>query len=80
MIKIIAPAQRHPTNRPLPAFHRYWAESQGPLFANTGKLRRYVQHLTLPEAYGADPAPTGARRAWQPRSTSSSTGRRRPRW
>ena len=33
-------------------------ESHGPLFANTKSLRRYVQHLTLPGAYGVDPAPT----------------------
>jgi uncharacterized protein (TIGR02118 family) len=58
MIKVIAPALRHPHNRPLPEFHQYWAESHGPLFANTRALRRYVQHLTLPEAYGGDPAPT----------------------
>ncbi len=58
MIKVVAPAQRHPTNRALADFHRYWAESHGPLFANTARLRRYVQHLTLADAYGADPAPT----------------------
>jgi uncharacterized protein (TIGR02118 family) len=58
MLKVVAPAQRHPTNRGLEEFHRYWAESHGPLFANTRNLRRYVQHLTLPEAYGLDPAPT----------------------
>ena len=58
MIKVIAPAQRHPTNRTLAEFHNYWGESHGPLFANTKGLRRYVQHLTLPEAYGVDPAPT----------------------
>ena len=58
MIKVVAPAQRHPTNRALPDFHRYWAETHGPLFANTTSVRRYVQHLTLPEAYGGDPAPT----------------------
>jgi uncharacterized protein (TIGR02118 family) len=58
MIKILAPARRHPTNRALADFHRYWRESHGPLFANTPKLLRYVQHLTLPEAYGSDPAPT----------------------
>jgi uncharacterized protein (TIGR02118 family) len=58
VIKVVAPAQRHPSNRPLPDFHRYWAETHGPLFANTTSLRRYVQHLTLPEAYGGDPAPT----------------------
>ncbi len=58
MIKVVAPAQHHPTNRTLAAFHHYWGESHGPLFANTRNLRRYVQHLTLPEAYGIEPAPT----------------------
>jgi uncharacterized protein (TIGR02118 family) len=58
MIKVVAPAQRHPSNRPLGEFHRYWGESHGPLFTNTTRLRRYVQHLTLHEAYGVDPAPT----------------------
>jgi uncharacterized protein (TIGR02118 family) len=58
VIKVVAPAQRHPTNRSLADFHRYWGESHGPLFSNSKGLRRYVQHLTLPEAYGADPAPT----------------------
>jgi uncharacterized protein (TIGR02118 family) len=58
MLKVIGPALRHPTNRPLADFHTYWGESHGPLFANTRNLRRYVQHLTLPEAYGAEPAPT----------------------
>jgi uncharacterized protein (TIGR02118 family) len=58
LIKVIAPALRHPTNRTLEDFHRYWGETHGPLFSNTRRLRGYVQHLTLPEAYGADPAPT----------------------
>ena len=58
MIKVIASAQHHRTNRTLAAFHNYWGESHGPLFANTRNLRRYVQHLTLPEAYRIDPAPT----------------------
>ena len=58
MIKVVAPARRHPTNRSLADFHAYWGESHGPLFANTKSLRRYVQHLTLPDAYGIDPAPT----------------------
>jgi uncharacterized protein (TIGR02118 family) len=58
MIKVLAPAQRHPTNRALAEFHHYWGESHGPLFANSKSLRRYVQHLTLPEAYGLDPSPT----------------------
>ena len=58
MIKVLAPALRHPANRSLEDFHHYWGESHGPLFANTGDLRGYVQHLTLPEAYGGQPAPT----------------------
>jgi len=58
MIKVLAPALHHPENRTLEEFHRYWGETHGPLFANTAKLRRYVQHLTLPEAYGGEPAPT----------------------
>jgi uncharacterized protein (TIGR02118 family) len=58
MIKVIAPALRHPTNRTLQDFHRYWAETHGPLFCNTRRLRGYIQHLTLPEAYGGEPAPT----------------------
>jgi uncharacterized protein (TIGR02118 family) len=58
MIKVVAPAQHHPENRTLEEFHRYWGETHGPLFANTAKLRRYVQHLTLAEAYDGEPAPT----------------------
>jgi uncharacterized protein (TIGR02118 family) len=55
MIKVLAPANRHPAHRSLADFHRYWAESHGPLFANTGYLRRYVQHLSLPESYDGEP-------------------------
>src|SRR5262249_26718707 len=58
VIKVLAPALRHPTNRSLADFHRYWADTHGPLYVNSPKLRRYVQHLTLPEAYGGEPAPT----------------------
>jgi len=58
MIKVVAPAQHHPTNRSLAEFHNYWGETHGPLFANTTSVRRYVQHLTLPQAYGGDLAPT----------------------
>jgi uncharacterized protein (TIGR02118 family) len=58
MIKVLAPALKHPSNRSLPDFHRYWAESHGPLFSHTRNLRGYVQHLTLPEAYDGEPAPT----------------------
>jgi uncharacterized protein (TIGR02118 family) len=68
MIKVIAPAQRNPdAKRSLSEFHNYWAESHGPLFANTKNLRGYVQHLTLPETYeGFDPPPTydGASMFW----------------
>lgn len=58
MIKVSAGANRHPTNRSLADFQRYWAETHGPLFARTPELRRYVQHVTLLEAYGGTPAPT----------------------
>ena len=57
MIKIAAPASLNPSGRPLAEFHN-WGESHGPLFANTKALRRYVQHLTLPESYDCDPKPT----------------------
>ncbi len=58
MIKVLAPAIKNPHRRTLAEFHNYWAESHGPLFSNTADLRRYVQHLTLPEAYGGNPDPT----------------------
>ena len=58
MYKVLAPAQMNPGKRSLADFQNYWGESHGPLFSNTKYLRRYVQHLTLPEAYGVDPAPT----------------------
>jgi len=66
VIKVIAGAIRHPTNRSLTDFHRYWGERHGPLFARTPELRRYVQHHTLPEAYGGRPPPThdGASMFW----------------
>jgi uncharacterized protein (TIGR02118 family) len=51
MIKVISPALKHPTNRNLSDFHRYWGESHGPLFAQTKNLRGYIQHLTLHESY-----------------------------
>jgi uncharacterized protein (TIGR02118 family) len=57
MIKVAAPAIKNPERRTMAEFHNYWAESHGPLFSNTRHLRRYVQHLTLPEAYGKDPNP-----------------------
>jgi uncharacterized protein (TIGR02118 family) len=58
VIKVVAPALMHPGARTLAEFHNYWAQSHGPLFSQTKDLQRYVQHLTLPEAYGRDPAPT----------------------
>ena len=58
MIKTIGAAIKHPTNRSLAEFQRYWAEHHGPFFSHTPHLRRYVQHITLPEAYGGQPAPT----------------------
>jgi uncharacterized protein (TIGR02118 family) len=58
VIKRISAANRHPTNRSLDEFQRYWAELHGPFFAHTPNVRRYVQHITLSEAYGGIPAPT----------------------
>ena len=58
MIKTIGGANRHPANRSLDDFRQYWAEHHGPFFAHTPQLMRYVQHITLPEAYGGNPAPT----------------------
>jgi uncharacterized protein (TIGR02118 family) len=58
MLKSIGAAQRHPTNRTLEDFGTYWSQAHGPMGANMSSLRRYVQHITLPEAYGIDPAPT----------------------
>jgi uncharacterized protein (TIGR02118 family) len=66
MIKVIAPAIINPGTRSLAEFHRYWAESHGPLFSNTKNLWGYVQHLTLAESYDGDPRPThdGASMFW----------------
>jgi len=66
VLKVMAGAVRHPTNRSLADFHAYWGERHGPLFARTPGLRRYVQHHTLPEAYGGSPRPTldGASMFW----------------
>ncbi len=66
MIKVIAGAVKHPTNRSLADFHAYWGQRHGPLFARTPELRRYVQHHTLAEAYGGSPRPThdGASMFW----------------
>jgi uncharacterized protein (TIGR02118 family) len=58
LIKRIGCAIRHPSNRSFEDFQAYWAQHHGPLFSHTPNLRRYVQHITLPEAYGGTPAPT----------------------
>jgi uncharacterized protein (TIGR02118 family) len=58
LIKRIGCAIRHPSNRSLEDFQAYWATHHGPLFSHTPELLRYVQHITLPEAYGGTPAPT----------------------
>ncbi len=57
MIKVVSPANLHPGRRSLAEFHHYWGESHGPLFANTKTLKRYVQHLTLPETLNTGQAP-----------------------
>jgi uncharacterized protein (TIGR02118 family) len=66
MIRVIAPALRHPFHRTLLEFHRYWAEVHGPLCARMTGVRRYAQLHTLPEAYGDAPAPSydGASMFW----------------
>jgi uncharacterized protein (TIGR02118 family) len=57
VIKIASPANLHPGRRSLAEFQNYWGESHGPLFSNTKPLRRYVQHLTLPESYAINRPP-----------------------
>jgi uncharacterized protein (TIGR02118 family) len=68
MIKAIGAAIRHPTNRTLPDFQRYWAESHGVVwtYVDAPQPRRYVQHVTLAEAYDGEPRPThdGASMFW----------------
>ena len=66
MIKIISAANLHPTNRTRDEFFRYWRELHGPLFSHTPRLRRYVQHFSLAEAYSSDQPPThdGASMFW----------------
>jgi uncharacterized protein (TIGR02118 family) len=57
MLKTIGAANMHPGRRSLAEFHNYWGESHGPLHSNTRPLRRYVQHLTLPESYAINRPP-----------------------
>ena len=66
MIKVLAGAIKHAVNRSQQEFHQYWQERHGPLFSKTPELRRYVQHHSLPEAYGGTPTPTlhGASMFW----------------
>jgi uncharacterized protein (TIGR02118 family) len=66
MLKTLSPAIIDPGTRSLADFHRYWAESHGPLFSNTPHCWGYVQHLTLPESYAGEPKPThdGASMFW----------------
>jgi len=58
MIRLIAAALKHPTHRTLGEFHRYWADSHGPLCARAEAVRRLTLHVTLDEAYGDEPAPS----------------------
>jgi uncharacterized protein (TIGR02118 family) len=66
MLKIISAAVKHPTHRELAEFHEYWGSRHGPLFARTPRLRRYVQHHSLPASYGGNPSSThdGASMFW----------------
>ena len=66
MIKIISAANMHPTNRSRDEFFSYWRQRHGRLFARTPHLRRYVQHFSVPDAYGGSPSPThdGASMFW----------------
>jgi uncharacterized protein (TIGR02118 family) len=65
MIKVVWAAMRKP-GMPDEAFYRHWTEVHGTLGARVSGMRRYVQHHTLPEARGGEPAPThdGASIAW----------------
>lgn len=58
MIKVAIAANRNLGSRDLANFQRYLIESYGPLMANQPRLRRLVQHPTMPEAYGHEYAPT----------------------
>ena len=52
LIKRIGCAIKHPDESFARGFQAYWATHHGPLFSHTPELLRYVQHITLPEAYG----------------------------
>ena len=61
MIKVIAGANMHPTNRSRGEFFHYWRSLHGPLFAHTPALRRYVQHFALD---GSESTHDGASMFW----------------
>jgi uncharacterized protein (TIGR02118 family) len=46
--------------------HYNWFENHGPIVALAPNMRRYVQQITLPEAYSGEPKPThdGASLTW----------------
>jgi len=81
LIKRIGCAIKHPTNRSLDDFQAYWATHHGPLFSHTPELLRYVQHITLVEAYGGTPAPThdGVSMFWYPDMESLNSAPTSPR-
>jgi uncharacterized protein (TIGR02118 family) len=67
MIKVICASVKHPTNRSLADFNRYWSEYHAPLVAKTPEIKRYTVLQNLPEASESGlPAPThdGASIAW----------------
>jgi uncharacterized protein (TIGR02118 family) len=57
VIRIVSAAVKRP-DLTRADFGRYWTEHHGPLCARVSAVRRYVQVLTLDEAYGDEPAPT----------------------
>jgi uncharacterized protein (TIGR02118 family) len=65
MIKGIYGMHKRP-DLSIEALHYNWFENHGPIVALAPKMIRYVQQITLPEAYGGEPAPThdGASLTW----------------
>jgi uncharacterized protein (TIGR02118 family) len=66
MIKVIWAAHRRPGLSD-EEFYRLWHDVHGPFYTRTTPgLRRYIQHHTLAQARGGDPAPThdGASIGW----------------
>jgi EthD domain len=66
MIRLVSAALRHPTNRTLGEFRRYWSHSHAPLCARPPTVRRFVLDLTLDDAYDDELAPSfdGAAMYW----------------